>query len=591
MEKQKPWQFALIVLVMMLTIFNIMPTIFYYMQPLRSPVDAPRAQEVALEIVERVDDLETDAIAWVKTYCKLLKIHPKSISIDPNSSRFINVTFEREFEAKRLKRLLPQAGPLIPFVPDQLELAKVDQGEPTSVRIERTVGVEIDPKQIGEFFHFSDKFAADGRPEPFYQSLIAARAENLAKEFTGTSSLGDDIQHLLTLPKGDEQRQLAISVARRLSEPYRALQGVQAKGLLERIYTNAGQFERTADAKTSPTKSLTAIFKPLKEEIASKLKESEGAGKSRDEQIGMRNQLKSLEQALLALSEYGNNLDGSPGPLPSAKIDEILTAGFAQYDPAVKAQRIDLQGHHPYVEALRLSWGEGVIYLDFYPDVQAIRLSDARNELTSFAKGFVGQQVVDSIATASRKSDEVIAPRGDGFAVDLSTLSDSHSFLAFNLSTLAQKRVAELSRSLDAVWQPGYIDLQRNVFPISTWKEYQALPKESQRLGLVFYAPVTDDEGAAIPGFEKGSIYIIGKGLNDIIRRFQEVGQNESSAQLAKDFESLKNFLTSEGFIGYSGESLGTSSAFAKDLIFRLPNYYDNFLMATRENFSVKGDK
>ncbi|MCB1212958.1 MAG: protein translocase subunit SecD, partial [Chlamydiia bacterium] len=49
--------------------------------------------------------------------------------------------------------------------------------------------------------------------------------------------------------------------------------------------------------------------------------------------------------------------------------------------------------------------------------------------------------------------------------------------------------------------------------------------------------------------------------------------------------------LTSEGFIGYSGESLGTSSAFAKDLIFRLPNYYDNFLMATRENFSVKGDK
>ena len=47
MEKQKRWQYYLIVAVIFLTIYNILPTVFYYTKPLKSPIDEKKAQSVA----------------------------------------------------------------------------------------------------------------------------------------------------------------------------------------------------------------------------------------------------------------------------------------------------------------------------------------------------------------------------------------------------------------------------------------------------------------------------------------------------------------------------------------------------------------
>ncbi len=43
MEKQKKWQFYLIIAVIVLTIYNILPTVFYYSKPLKSPIDAKQS--------------------------------------------------------------------------------------------------------------------------------------------------------------------------------------------------------------------------------------------------------------------------------------------------------------------------------------------------------------------------------------------------------------------------------------------------------------------------------------------------------------------------------------------------------------------
>ena len=55
MEKKKPWQLVLIVAVLLLTIYNILPTIIYYSKPLRDPVTKERSDSVAASAIARVN--------------------------------------------------------------------------------------------------------------------------------------------------------------------------------------------------------------------------------------------------------------------------------------------------------------------------------------------------------------------------------------------------------------------------------------------------------------------------------------------------------------------------------------------------------
>ena len=71
MEKQKRWQLFVIVAVLLLTLYNILPTIIYYSKPLRDPIGLERAEVVSNQIAARVNQLEKNAEEWIASYCEL----------------------------------------------------------------------------------------------------------------------------------------------------------------------------------------------------------------------------------------------------------------------------------------------------------------------------------------------------------------------------------------------------------------------------------------------------------------------------------------------------------------------------------------
>src|ERR1700678_1649683 len=79
MEKQKKWQFFLILAVLVLTIYNILPTLFYYSKPLKNPISEQQAEEIRSSIVQRVADLETDAKDWISSFSSTLGLKPQAI--------------------------------------------------------------------------------------------------------------------------------------------------------------------------------------------------------------------------------------------------------------------------------------------------------------------------------------------------------------------------------------------------------------------------------------------------------------------------------------------------------------------------------
>jgi SecD/SecF fusion protein len=166
MEKQKKWQFFLILAVILLTLYNILPTLFYYLKPLKSPISEAKAIEIVHSIEKRVSNLEAESKDWLESFCHLLHIKPQAIQNEgPNWS----VHFSKTAEAEKFRRFLPRAGSLIPFIPAQLGLAPQEEGT-KEVLVQRHLPIQLDAK------HFF--FAAKGTPE--YQNLIIDRAAQVA---------------------------------------------------------------------------------------------------------------------------------------------------------------------------------------------------------------------------------------------------------------------------------------------------------------------------------------------------------------------------------------------------------------------------
>src|SRR3990167_4891384 len=142
MNKSRKWQFTFILTVIALTVYNILPTLFFYSKPLKSPIRETEDLACAKEISERVDSLEKNALDWVKAFCKNIQVTPSSISMNPSSPDLISVKFLKSEEATRLRETLPRSGSLIPFSPASLHLSSGVE-DPKEVFIQRKIATKL----------------------------------------------------------------------------------------------------------------------------------------------------------------------------------------------------------------------------------------------------------------------------------------------------------------------------------------------------------------------------------------------------------------------------------------------------------------
>src|ERR1700722_20062999 len=110
MEKQKRWHFYIILAVILLTFYNILPTVFYYAHPLKKSVGPHEALKVEDAIISRVNGLEDFTVSWLKSQSKNLNVKPSEISLDKENPRLAKVVFKKSEEANRFANSLFKAG-------------------------------------------------------------------------------------------------------------------------------------------------------------------------------------------------------------------------------------------------------------------------------------------------------------------------------------------------------------------------------------------------------------------------------------------------------------------------------------------------
>lgn len=594
MEKQKRWQFYLILAVLILTLYNILPTIFYYTKPLKSPVDAQKAEQVATTIVDRVNALEGDAKDWLYSFSKLLKVHPTSIEITKDNPELIEVAFKSPQEADTFRRFLARAGALIPFAPSQLNLYQGTETDPAKVLVSRQINVHLDPASKNNLFQFTPKYNEDGSIASLYRNLVNDRAAQLALAFGGPSQSATKMAAIIQHPGDNAYDDLIISIAKEVvnvDQSFNKSNATIAKRYFATFAQNNNSEEGSVQKFLSRADTLKSHLTTQRDALLQeqkKLKEQGLILDSNQEQLlsVLDSQRATLEKATGIIQKNMDAIKGFKKPLTHEAVITNLKKGASENS----IQTLSLEGRNPFIEALIVDWGNDTIQLKFYPDVQKLRQNEEKTEVAAYQKDKVNQFIINNIANVSTQTDEAILPTEDGFGLTLNTLPGSQSFLLVNLGNLAEKQAQQIKEQLTSNWSSTQSDLAREAYPIMDYAAYLKLKPEDQKLGLVIYAPSMSNE-APLEGFRTGSIYVIARGLNSIIQKYQQNPNSAESQAFNHDLNQLKTLLQQNGFIGYPASAYGMGAKFNKDYIFEWDDYYSNLLKATREDIAVKGSK
>lgn len=594
MEKRKRWQQLLIYGVLILTVYNILPTVFFYSKPLKSPIDSGRASKISSEVMQRVNNLETEAEDWLHSFCKVLGIKPQSITHDTENPHHLAVTFKNLEEARTFSKFLPKAGSLISFVPSQLSL--FDPGIPTSktVVVQTKIPLHFKDSEKENYFQFSNKFAADGTPTPLYKALTFDRALQLATAIGGTSENARKAQAIISTSSQDLLLQVsqdiltAISVfgeteatAKRYFASYSQIEtenrDLFIQNFIHSLEQAKDQLKLERISLQSEAQSLQAKGNFLDTDKQQRLEQ-------------LTSQEKTIEGAYAAVKKHKSAFAAGKSPWSFESLSAKLEQSYlAANEARSKLQTLSFEGRNPYIQAIIIDWESEKIELSLFSDLISFKetlLSKGKRNQKEQADQFI----YNEIAYDSRTSGEQITPLGTSFQVSLSELEGSGSFLAMRLSQVAAARAEEIRQTLQAHWHPKHRDLSKESFPIWTYDAYSKLPAHERKLGLVVYAPATQSK-IAQHELHNSSIYVIAKGLDKIVNKLQAAPKSEDSKQFFQDFNALKALLQQNGLFGYPGATLSNSGDFANDFIFEAEDFYLPVINATRENFTVHGTK
>lgn len=596
MEKRKRWQFWLIVAVLALTVYNILPTVFYYSNPLQEPIGEKRAQTVVDSMVARVDELEGDAIDWLHSFAGMLGTKPQSVTVRNDNPQLIDVTFANETDAILFRKFLPRAGRLINFVPSQLRLYPNGENGST-VTVAREVGVQLNKEDQANLFRFASVDQEDGSISPLYKEVISDRMKEVAVAFAGPSRQALMTQAIVQNPTETQLDEIVIALAKDIVDVHSTFG--ENSPIAKRYFASFSQIDSSTDGMIE---KLGARMTSLKDKLSKQLdqlaaekKQAQESGKllssnNEQSQYMLRNQVQSLDYAANVIKTQGSLFKTDKKPLTGSSVEKAFAKGFEGVSSKNPVQILSLEGRNPFVKSLVLDWNNGIVETEFYEDVTAIRFSDAKTESAQYLKDRLQQLVINNIARVARASDETITPTADTFGIQLNKLSNTQSILTMDLGALAKIKVDQINTMLANGWTPKHSDLARDVFPIHTYSTFKSLPASQQKLGIILFAPA-GLEGQTPAGFRNGSIYVIARGLNSIAEKYRQTQETPESRVFLSDFNQLNELMQSNGFIGYPGSSYGVDPEFSKDFIFELDDYYSTLLKATREDFSVLGSK
>ena len=591
MEKQKRWQLILILVVIFLTIYNILPTTIYYSKPLKAPIDEKQSTQIAQSIVKRVNQLESEAIDWLQSYAKVLKISSYSLSADNENPQWIHMDFENDKDLKIFQKYFSRAGSLIPFIPAQLSLLEGVKNQGSKrITIQRNIPIRFNKENVSEYFSYIEKRDENGNPTSSYRKLVNDRLVQIGLSIGGNSANFEYVDAILHHLDNTRSEEFLLILSQHILN-YAKIFG-ENSDIAKRYYAtftqgnidNRGEFLNQFIQALDKYRDKIKLERIALQETDAKLKEKgeflDGEDQQRLEFLQSREDRLISSQAIIKRQFTAFSSGSTP-----------LNYQTLQQKIALSNEQSLLVGNtNPLIKKITIDWNNEKVFFELHSDILSYKKASENDKTKSYIRDGLDQLIYHEIASIGRKSGEKIVPYKNEFQIALNQLPNSKSLLIMDLKNIAEKQASQISNLISMQWNPTHSDLKKESFPIWDYKTYISLPLQDQKLGLVIYNPLESSE-LPLPGFKPNSIYVIVKGIQDIVQKYNDNPHSPQAKQFLRDFETLRTLLHSNGFAGYSGSTYPLGQSFSKDYIFEAEDFYQILLKATREDFSVYGTR
>lgn len=594
MEKQKRWQFVLITVVLLLTIYNILPTVLFYSKPLNNPIKEKQATVIAHDAATRVNDLEKQSLDWLKSYNKLLGIKGATVTLNADNPEMVHVKYANEKDADTVRKHLPRAGSLIPFVPAQLALVPNEKEHDGSlVTIQRKIPIHFVSSELNHYFTFTEKRDAEGNISPLYHKIVDDRLVQLGIAVGGIS---ENAQYLETAlhhqgnPRAEEFLQVLAQNILTYSKVF-GENSPSAKRYYATVTQGITENKRSAvDALISNIEKVHDQFKLKRmalEDAEKKKRESGGFLEANEQQQldYFRGQEDRLVSALGIIRRNVSAFSSGASPWTYAQLRQNLSLSKS---PQRAIQNLQVGERSPLIKNIAIDWNNEKVALELHQDILSYKKEIEKSK--TYLSDQIDQLIYNEIARISRETGEKLNPLENHFAIELNHLTNSSSMLVMDLGTIAKTQGEEILHLIKTQWNPSHPDLKRSSFPIYDYQTFEKLPSHQQKIGLVVYAPAAF-ESEPLSGFRNNSVYIIAKGMQEILGKLGENPDSPQAKAFIQDFSTLRVLLQNNGFSGYPGTTYPLSSNFAKDFVFEAEDFFRNVLSATREDFTVHGTR
>ncbi len=558
-DKRRKGQIALIMIAIFLAIFNILPTIFFYRQPLREAIDHGRAQELAQQIVERVDRLRDQSVEWLESYARLLNV-PARFEMQDQEARLITASFDSVRDAQLFRRHLPRAGALIPFAPGQLSLASFAPDEKTVV-ISRQVSSSIQgagPEQIASSFTFAP-LTEEGKLTSLSATIYTDRVAAILAACTGTSASAELLDAAQRTEDSDAKLNAALSLAHELISAERIPSPALRERVLSRLFRGA---------ETKPADALAALLQDGQRRVSASLaldQDKEGWVEQ-----GLKRQLDLLAQAAKVVDQRAALLNQAPAALSFDAIAQLLSQQGSPRADAV--QTVSLASRNAIFEKALVHWGSGQLTLAPYADLEG---QDASRYLVAEA------------ALVQRQTDETVQQQAGSVEIKLFDLTAPTGTLVLSLEEVAKNQLSELERAVRKEWNPQHPELASGL----AIQIRDATSAESvDGLAIQLESPLL--RKAVWKGERAESLYVVAKGFRTLLNKYAKTPDLPEAKVLIGDLQKLNGILNAYGFFeAYAGQLSTLNQELGQDLIFEDPNAFASVLTATRESFKVRGSK
>ena len=557
MNRRSHWQIWVTALVFVITVSQVLPTIFYYSKPLERNVGTTQAHQISRKLVERAQSLEKETLDWLTAQCLRLKVRPKAIRWNQDNPQFIYLECQKEEDAEILRAVLPSAGASVPFEPGQLRVLNSLPGEDAlCVTLTRNVRFHLSPDQIPQALsHIDTSFEQDAS----YDKLCKSRIDTLKQKM--------DRDHPIQLQLRKALSSTNFSCAHFALQISSWLQACQDNLELQRRFWT---WAVAGDPSPQMTfEQLLGQAQATKSACLQKIESCRQDNLRADKEGQLQDpnalkQLTDLEVQLPALDALISQLKNAEN---FGKAPENATSANSFF--------------HPLFQDCQWNSADGIATFPVYLD-----LRESIGDLTDWAnteRRPLRQLLNNELGRLASATGESLRLNAEGCDFDLNFGAKSPNWLAFDLALLAQQETSHVVKALKENWKPQIADLQQANYPVLNQANYRESTSLTQQLCLVAVAPCT--EPSPFANFKGSGTYLVAKNLGQIQRNAERAGQK---TQFQTDVDTLCNLLRSRGYILVQGEEF-EDGALKDSLVFELPNFASSYLQATREHFKVLG--